>query len=398
MAAPLGRTYLTFKLSFPKKLLKLNKETCRYSLQINQTLIRNYSQKYDSSLFATVKKNWKTGVCIAVTTSVFATGYLRSRQSYADTEARPVSRHVKGVVDIGNQKFTLYQFQSCPYCCKVRAALDYFGFTYDVVEVNSVTKAQMKFSEYKKVPVLMVDGKMGDKDFTLQFNDSSAIVSVLGSFVYDQQTPLHKLHTYYPVIKEKQGRKTVWDFPNKYFIMFGENIEDSRSEKQRREERKWRKWTDDILMHTISPNVYRTPSESLEAFHHFSEWGEWDKNFSTVSRLGVVYIGAFVMYFIGKLVKRRHNIKDNPRESLYDACDAWMNAVGENKFLGVDRPNLADLSVYGALHSFEGCQAHTDLMSIHKVKDWYQRMEQQINGHQGAFLLEELPTKRHIKK
>lgn len=74
---------------------------------------------------------------------------------------------MKGVIDIGPQKFTLYQFQSCPYCCKVRAALDYFGFPYDVVEVNSVTKSQIKFSEYKKVPILVVDGKFGDSEFTL---------------------------------------------------------------------------------------------------------------------------------------------------------------------------------------------------------------------------------------
>jgi len=74
---------------------------------------------------------------------------------------------VKGILDIGDQKLTLYQFQSCPYCCKVRATLDYFGYPYDVVEVNSLTKSQMKFTEYKKVPVLVVDGKNGSEEFTL---------------------------------------------------------------------------------------------------------------------------------------------------------------------------------------------------------------------------------------
>jgi len=34
-----------------------------------------------------------------------------------------------------------------------------------VVEVNSVTKAQVKFSEYKKVPILVVDGKSGEQEF-----------------------------------------------------------------------------------------------------------------------------------------------------------------------------------------------------------------------------------------
>lgn len=58
-------------------------------------------------------------------------------------------------------------------------------------------------------------------------------------------------------------------------------------------------------MHTISPNVYRTPSESIEAFRHFSDWGEWEKNFSDFSRLSIVYIGAFAMFFVGKFVKRK---------------------------------------------------------------------------------------------
>ncbi|KAL4237117.1 hypothetical protein ACF0H5_005498 [Mactra antiquata] len=401
MAAPLGRPNMFSQVTNLHRTISQSRDICQNICRFNR-LIKNV-QVHGYSTFRSVstgRKRWVTGVCAAVASSVFATG-LAVRSVKALTNERPVSRSVKGIVDIGEQKFTLYQFQSCPYCCKVRATLDYFGFAYDVVEVNSVTKKQIKFSEYKKVPILVVDGKSGDSEFTLQFNDSSSIVSVLGSYVFDQTTPLTKLHTYYPGYKEKKGRKTVWDYPNKYFIMYGE-FYDKKGDKPRnvsdknannsltddvRDERKWRKWTDDILMHTISPNVYRTPSESLEAFHHFSEWGEWDKNFSKFQQFFVVYVGALAMFFIGKLVKKRHNIKEDPRESLYDACDEWMEAVGTSPFLGGDQPNLADLSVYGALHSFEGCLAFNDLMSTHKVKAWYQRMEQQIYSHQGALLL-----------
>ena len=69
---------------------------------------------------------------------------------------------VKGLADTRGLKLTLYQFQSCPFCCKVRAALDYYGFSYNVVEVNSVTKKQLKFSQYKKVPVLVCEGENGE--------------------------------------------------------------------------------------------------------------------------------------------------------------------------------------------------------------------------------------------
>ena len=38
-----------------------------------------------------------------------------------------------------------------------------------------------------------------------------------------------------------------------------------------REERKWREWADQTFVHVLSPNIYRTPAESLQAFKYFSK-------------------------------------------------------------------------------------------------------------------------------
>ena len=59
----------------------------------------------------------------------------------------------------------------------------------------------------------------------------------------------------------------------------------------------------------FSPNVYRTPSESLQAFQWFNEVGEWEKHFSAWERFVVVYIGAAAMWIIGKRLKKRHGLK-----------------------------------------------------------------------------------------
>jgi len=59
-------------------------------------------------------------------------------------------------------------------------------------------------------------------------------MSLLATYMYDQRAPLHTLLSYYPPLKEKKRFRTKWDFPNRYFIMFGENIADSRPEKSRR--------------------------------------------------------------------------------------------------------------------------------------------------------------------
>ena len=65
------------------------------------------------------------------------------------------------------------------------------------------------------------------------------------------------------------------------------------------EERRWRKWVDDELVHSLSPNVYRTPSEALAAFQWFSQVGGWEQLFPAWERYLVIYLGASVMWLLG---------------------------------------------------------------------------------------------------
>ena len=58
----------------------------------------------------------------------------------------------------GSSTVTLYQYQTCPFCCKVRAFLDYYGIPYEKVEVNPLFRKEIKFSDYRKVPIAIVDG------------------------------------------------------------------------------------------------------------------------------------------------------------------------------------------------------------------------------------------------
>ena len=39
------------------------------------------------------------------------------------------------------------------------------------------------------------------------------------------------------------------------------------------------------------------------------------------------------MYFIGKRLKKRHNIVDE-RQALYDAAEEWVNALDGRQFMG----------------------------------------------------------------
>ena len=55
----------------------------------------------------------------------------------------PPAKKIKGCKDNQGLKLTLYQYATCPFCCKARAFLDYMGLSYDIVEVNSVMRSQV---------------------------------------------------------------------------------------------------------------------------------------------------------------------------------------------------------------------------------------------------------------
>lgn len=120
-----------------------------------------------------------------------------------------------------NLNLTLFQYPTCPFCCKVRAFLDYYGIPYEVVEVNPVFRQQTSWTTYKKVPILLAKVKDGYQ----QLNDSSMIVSALKTYLFNQNISLEEIVNYYPMIefKEKEG-KVKSDVLNKYFLMFQDNV------------------------------------------------------------------------------------------------------------------------------------------------------------------------------
>ncbi|KAJ8866182.1 hypothetical protein PR048_033706 [Dryococelus australis] len=296
-----------------------------------------------------------------------------------------ISRQVAGVGDNSGLKLMLFQYPTCPFCCKVRAFLDYFGLSYDVVEVDPVLRQEIKWSQYKKVPILVVQLEEGYQ----QLNDSSMIISCLASFLNDPRQNLKDVVKYYPKMEFKDDDGSVKsEVLNRYFLMFQE-VPTGRTTENLVQERKWRKWADDKLVHVLSPNVYQTPNEALQAFNWFSEVGEWDKNFPVWERNLIVYVGAYAMWIIGKRLKKRHNLKENVRLSLYDECNHWVRTLRKQgtAFLGGDSPNLADLAVYGVLGSIEGCLAFRDILANTSIGPWYSRMKESVGSHAGSSVI-----------
>eukprot|EP00644_Phytophthora_capsici_P009057 jgi/Phyca11/504192/fgenesh2_kg.PHYCAscaffold_6_\ len=223
----------------------------------------------------------------------------------------------------------LYQYEPCPYCCKVKAVLDYLKIPYEVVEVNPLTKKETKaFTDYSKVPVVRIDDEV--------VVDSSAIISRLRELV---DTP-----------KGMQG------------------------EEAQKEEEQWREWVDKKLILLTPPNIYRTVPEALQAFDYCLTEGK----FTPMERRMSKYAGAMIMYLIAKRSKKKYNI-DDERQALYDALNSWVEAVGDKRpFLGGDEPNMADLSVFGVLRAMDGLDTYNDMMRETNIQPWFTRMKSAV--------------------
>lgn len=285
--------------------------------------------------------------------------------------------------DTSNLQLVLFQYRTCPFCCKVRAYLDSRGISYEIVEVDAVLRQAIKWSNYKKVPILLAKVDEGYQ----QLLDSSAIISVLETFLRDKSSQLRDVIKFYPTTKydNDDGKKTT-DIANKYFVMHNAAVPDERERAVELEEREWRQWADKVLVHTLSPNVYRTTGEALETFRWFEEAGGWKQAFPSWECALMVYGGAMAMWIISKRLKKRHNITD-ARQSLYKAADDWTAAVNKRgRFLGGQEPNLADVAVYGVLSSIEGCQAFQDLTKHTDIGRWYEDTKHTIASRTGKVL------------
>jgi microsomal prostaglandin-E synthase 2 len=87
------------------------------------------------------------------------------------------------------------------------------------------------------------------------------------------------------------------------------------------------------------------------------------------------------MWMIGKRLQKRHNLKTDVRQSLYEESDIWMKTIQKKggDFMGGSKPNLADLAVYGVLNSIEGCEAFNDLSSNSEIiSKWYRKVQENL--------------------
>ena len=309
----------------------------------------------------------------ATATPISATTAAAAAAATTTTQALPrvidlENKYVIPTVSRGLPKsIIIYQYDVCPFCCKVKTFLDYYKIPYRVVEVNPLTKSELKWSSYKKVPVVVLD----DKE---QVNDSSAIISLLAAELEYED-------------KQQNSSSGASGGGGLFSGLFSLSSSSSSSSSvrlattprklstkldkdQAAEEEDWRRWVDERLVKVITVNIYRTAKEAFQTFDYISEAG----NFGWVHREAARVVGATMMWTLSNRLKKKYKVEGDVREVLYECANEWVDAVGEKKFMGGDAPNLADLAVFGVMRSVTSTDTFMDLQHKTRVGPWYERM------------------------
>ncbi|KAJ9510120.1 hypothetical protein QJQ45_015606, partial [Haematococcus lacustris] len=233
---------------------------------------------------------------------------------------------------------------------------------YSVVEVNPLTKSELKWSSYKKVPVI----KLEDGDVVA---DSSVIISRIAA-----EVEASKASSVSQSSSSSKGwgvRASKSSSSNTYSAQAAAVSKDAVLE----EEAKWRRWVDERFVKVITANIYRSWDESFNTFRYITEQTNWSWGTREAARLS----GALLMWQVGKRMPAKYGIEGDLREALYSDCNKLVDALPPGQpFLGGAEPNLADLSAYGVLKAVWHTPTFEDAMQFSKIAAWYQRVEAAI--------------------
>lgn len=289
----------------------------------------------------------------AASSAPAAAGASPAQLAAPGEEAPEVVEEVPRGVSLERSFVRIYQFESCPFCRKVRSCLDFCRIPYEVVEVNPLSKTETKpiAPDYKKVPILQIDTDDGRR---LQLRDSKKIIRAL-------------LGVTNPGVKPQVPPPSTTPSTGK---MWPKEQETGGIEEQ------WVTWTDKVLVQCMVLNVYRTLEESAETFSYLLT----HPAFPWFAQRSAALSGTVVMWGLAKARKRKYGV-DDERAALFEAVETFAGAVerGGGPFLGGERPGAVDFNVYGILRSAEACQTERDVFEgCPRILPWYGSMRKVV--------------------
>lgn len=295
--------------------------------------------------------------------------WMSSSRSLGHSSCSSLPRRFSATARVDSQSsaadstsYNLYQYKICPFSNIAKAVLKYQKIPFRTVEVNPLTKAELKFSkDYRKVPIVLRVGSSQDpsqQSPTEQFNGTEEILAHFASRRGDDDS----------------------------------NFASSTSSQR------WQDFAKSKLAPLLYPNLCRTLSSSFRAFGYVHGV---DSPFTTVQRYSIQYAGSLAMYFAASKIKKKYNIGD-VRLALDDALEELEAGLASGdscnvhdedvKFLRqldssspspVARPHLGDLAVFGVLKGLEGLPIFEEIVEdsrFSQIQKWYSAMDELVNN------------------
>ena len=220
-------------------------------------------------------------------------------------------------------KPTLYCFETCPFCWKVRSLLSWKGVDFSKVEVDPMKKKELKWSDWSAVPVYV------EADGT-QVNDSNPILHWVNSN--------HTGGTPFPRAGEDESQD------------------------------KWMDFSGDVLGKSIVAVIYSSYGDSRKALAYVSEV----ESFSRWQAFQAKWLGGVIMRMVGK--SRAKMFELPPEENLEFQLDHLSSALAGD-FMGGEVPNGADFANYGILRAMQGLRGFPIVEAHGSIGPWFQRMK-----------------------
>jgi len=273
-----------------------------------------------------------------------------------------------GTIEFWNsyKKIRLFGYFGCPYCAKVRAYLKFRGIDYEDVEV-SIGKPELKgvIDNYKQVPVLaFYDSDSGEPSAVLK--DSGAIVSTLEQVLRGVPEPMDEITKFYFDEKGKFIKSKVHTDPDE----------------------RWtdpdRKFVQDGILHTVAPNLYPADMRAIKNQLKFLERSDnyrdtvTGKVCAVAGGLGLMFIAWFCIFRVWK---------EHPDQTREEYCQSqiakFLERKGDERFLGGDRPSIADIEAFAVINLTEGTSAWEQYEQSPELMQWYYSVQHAVDTHQG---------------
>ena len=224
---------------------------------------------------------------------------------------------------------TLYQFELCPYCHKVKAAMEAKGIPFTKVEVNPMNKKELPplpDGAPRKVPVIRTNGDT--------ICDSTNIVAYLEAH---DSSGLRLT----PSDPELQAKSALVE-----------------------------RWVNDDLSYVLPTVIYGTWGEALKAAQVVAKTSNFGFFQNAMVRAG----GSLIMHQVAKRIvaKRSGGTPAAMLAAEMDKFEAWL---GDRDFVCGSELSVGDVAAHGCLTCIQDFPAFATIMTRPRVAAWFKRVQ-----------------------